>query len=256
MSPLPDPPGRLSGRTALVTGAASGIGRAVADRFVAEGARVAYADRDVAGAQAAATSPAARAVPMDVTGEDAVAAGFAGLAADGWVPDVVVVNAGVQLFGQDAEIADLDLEVWRRTHEVNLTGAFLTMKHAVRGMLTLGGGSIVLTGSPTGVRGEGADFTAYSSSKAGMHGLGRTVAAAYARRGIRVNTVIPPYTETGLVSAISDDPAARAAIVGRIPIGRAGTPADLKGVYVFLASDESAFATGALFAVDGGMTTL
>src|SRR3954465_4725738 len=86
MSPLPDPPGRLSGRTALVTGAASGIGRAVADRFVAEGARVAYADRDVAGAQAAATSPAARAVPMDVTDEDAVAAGFAALATDGWGP--------------------------------------------------------------------------------------------------------------------------------------------------------------------------
>jgi NAD(P)-dependent dehydrogenase (short-subunit alcohol dehydrogenase family) len=248
--------GRLSGRTALVTGAAAGIGRAVADRFVAEGARVAYADRDAAGAQAAATAPTARPVPMDVTEEHSVEAGFAALAADGWVPDVVVVNAGVQLFGQDAEIAELELDVWRRTHEVNLTGAFLTMKYAVRGMLTLGGGSIVLTGSPTGVRGEGSDFTAYSSSKAGMHGLGRTVAAAYAGRGIRVNTVVPGYTETGLVTAIAEDPAARAAIVGRIPLGRAGTAADLEGVFVFLASDESAFATGAAFAVDGGMTTL
>jgi NAD(P)-dependent dehydrogenase (short-subunit alcohol dehydrogenase family) len=228
----------------------------VADRFVAEGARVAYADRDAAGAQAAATAPTARPVPMDVTDEHSVEAGFAALAADGWVPDVVVVNAGVQLFGQDAEIAELELDVWRRTHDVNLTGAFLTMKYAVRGMLTLGGGSIVLTGSPTGVRGEGSDFTAYSSSKAGMHGLGRTVAAAYAGRGIRVNTVVPGYTETGLVTAIAEDPAARAAIVGRIPLGRAGTAADLEGVFVFLASDESAFATGAAFAVDGGMTTL
>jgi NAD(P)-dependent dehydrogenase (short-subunit alcohol dehydrogenase family) len=255
-TPVAGAAGRLSGRTALVTGAASGIGRAVADRFVAEGARVAYADRDVAGAQAAATAETARPVPMDVTDEQSVASGFAALAADGWVPDVVVVNAGVQLFGQDAEIADLELDVWRRTHEVNLTGAFLTVKHAVRGMLGIGGGSIVLTGSPTAIRGEGSDFTAYATSKAGMHGLGRTVAAAYAGRGIRVNTVVPPYTETGLVSTITADPAARAAIVGRIPMGRAGTVADLEGVYVFLASDDSAFATGAAFAVDGGMTTL
>ncbi|KGH48736.1 MULTISPECIES: SDR family NAD(P)-dependent oxidoreductase [Modestobacter] len=248
--------GRLAGKTALVTGAAAGIGRAVADRFVAEGARVAYADRDVAGAEAAAAASGGRAVPMDVTDEDSVAGGFAALAADGWVPEVVVVNAGVQLFGQDAEVADLDLDVWRRTHEVNLTGAFLTVKHAVRGMLGVGGGSIVFTGSPTAVRGEGAEFTAYASSKAGMHGLARTVAAAYARRGIRVNTVVPPYTETGLVSTLTDDPEARAAIVGRIPMGRAGTTGDLEGVMVFLASDESAFATGATFAVDGGMTTL
>ena len=249
--------GRLAGKTALITGAAAGIGRAVADGFAAEGARVVYTDRDLAGARAAAAATGGRAVHLDVTDETSVADGFAALAADGWTPDVVVVNAGVQLFGQDAEIADLDLDVWLRTHEVNLTGAFLTIKHAVRGMLARGGGgSIVLTGSPTGVRGEGAAFTAYASSKAGMHGLGRTVAAAYAGRGIRVNTVVPPYTETGLVTTISDDPQARAAIVGRIPLGRAGRPEDLVGVMVFLASDESAFATGAEFAVDGGMTTL
>lgn len=248
--------GRLVGKTALVTGAATGIGRVVADRFAREGARVVYADRDASGAAAAAVGESSRAVTMDVSVEASVEAAFASLAADGWTPDVVVANAGVQLFGQDAEVAELDLEVWQRTINVNLTGAFLTLKHAVRGMLELGGGSIILTGSPTAVRGEGSDFTAYSTSKAGMHGLGRTVAAAYARRGIRVNTVGPAYTETGLVSTITNDPEARAAIIGRIPMGRAGSPADLEGVMVFLASDESAFATGAVFAVDGGMTTL
>lgn len=250
--------GQLEGKTALVTGAALGIGLAVATRFVREGARVVLADRNGEGAAAAAAAlgERARAVTMDISDEDAVAAGFAEIEADGWAPDVVVANAGVQLFGQDAQAADLDLEVWRRTVDINLTGTFLTVKHAVRSMLKTGGGSIILTGSPTGVNGEGKDFTAYSATKAGIHGLGRTVAAAYADRGIRVNTVQPAYTETPLVAAISEDPESRAAIISRIPIGRAGTPDDVAGIMVYLASDDASFATGAIFQVDGGMTSL
>jgi NAD(P)-dependent dehydrogenase (short-subunit alcohol dehydrogenase family) len=249
--------GRLEGKTALVTGAATGIGRGVADRFAAEGARVVFSDRDGTGADAAAAaSSLARGIQLDISDEASVVAAFAELEAEGWTPDVVVANAGVQLFGQDAKAAELDLEVWRRTIDINLTGTFLTVKHAVRAMRSAGGGSIILTGSPTGINGEGADFTAYSASKAGIHGLARTVAAAYAGDNIRVNTVVPAYTETSLVTAISSDPEARAAIVGRIPLGRAGAPHDVEGIMVFLASDDGAFATGALFAVDGGMTTL
>jgi len=249
---------KLAGKTALITGAATGIGRAVAERFAREGARVVIADRDAdaAAATAAAIGGVARAAVMDISDEASVEAAFAALDGGGWTPDVVVANAGVQLFGQDAPIADLDLAVWQRTIDVNLTGTFLTVKHAVRAMLGRGGGSIILTGSPTGLNGEGKDFTAYSSSKAGIHGLARTVAAAYADRGIRVNTVVPAYTETTLVTTITSDPEARAAIIGRIPLGRAGTPDDIGGAMVFLASDDGAFATGALFQVDGGMTTI
>jgi 3-oxoacyl-[acyl-carrier protein] reductase len=247
---------RLEGKTALVTGSGTGIGRAVAERFAHEGARVIIADRDAAAASetAGAIGPSARASVMDISDEASVEAAFGLLSAEGWAPDVVVANAGVQLFGQDAAAADLDLDVWKRTIDINLTGTFLTVKHAIRSMLETGGGSIILTGSPTGINGEGQDFTAYSASKAGIHGLGRTVAAAYADRGIRVNTVVPAYTETSLVTTITSDPAARAAIIGRIPMGRAGAPSDVEGIMVFLASDDAAFATGALFAVDGGMT--
>jgi NAD(P)-dependent dehydrogenase (short-subunit alcohol dehydrogenase family) len=249
---------RLTGRTALVTGAGAGIGRAIADRFVAEGARVVYADRDASAATSAAgaAGDGAIALTVDIADEASVEAGFADLAARGAAPDVVVANAGVQLFGHDAKVADVSLETWNRTVSVNLTGTFLTIKHAVRAMLASGGGSIIATGSPTGLNGEGADFAAYSSTKGGIHALVRATAMAYARDGIRVNTVVPGYTETSLVSTISGDPSARAAIVSRTPLGRPGTPDDVTGIMVYLASDESAYATGAVFRVDGGMTSL
>lgn len=247
---------RLVGKTALVTGAGSGIGRQVAGRFAAEGARVVFSDRDLAAAvDAAGDSDNTLALEMDISSESSVSAGFAKARDDGFNPDIVLANAGVQLFGKDAPIADLDLDTWQKTIAVNLTGTFLTLKYAVRSMLQ-GGGSIIVTGSPTGLNGEGKDFTAYSSSKAGMHGMARTVAAAYATAGIRVNTVVPGYTETPLVAAISTDPIDRAAIISRIPMGRAGTPADVEGIMVYLASDESNYATGSIFQVDGGMTTL
>jgi NAD(P)-dependent dehydrogenase (short-subunit alcohol dehydrogenase family) len=247
---------RLLGKTALVTGAGSGIGRQVAARFTVEGARVVFSDRDRESAvEAAGHSTDTLALELDIASEDSVAAGFAMARDAGFVPDVVVANAGVQLFGHDAPVADLDLETWQRTIAINLTGTFLTLKYAVRAMRGAGG-SIIVTGSPTGLNGEGKNFTAYASSKAGMHGMARAVAAAYAEEGIRVNTVVPGYTETPLVTAISTDAQDRAAIISRIPLGRAGTAADVEGIMVFLASDESSYATGSIFRVDGGMTTL
>ncbi|QDG66996.1 MULTISPECIES: SDR family NAD(P)-dependent oxidoreductase [unclassified Pseudarthrobacter] len=248
---------RLEGKTALVTGAGSGIGLAVAQRFVAEGATVYFADINMAAAERAAeatASPRARALRMDISDEDSVTAAYAAVAGGGQL-DVVVANAGVQLFGQDAKVGELDLAVWERTVSINQRGAFLTLKHAVRAMEGRGG-SIICTGSPTAVVGCGQTFTAYTSSKAGVHGLARVVAADYAQAGIRVNTVVPGYTETPLVQAIADDPVSRAGLVDSTMLGRPGTAADVEGIMVFLASDDSSYATGGVFTVDGGLTAL
>lgn len=248
---------RLLGKTALVTGAASGIGLAVASRFVREGATAYFADRNIPGIESAARateSETALPLPMDVSDEASVEAGYRKIAESHQL-DIVVANAGVQLFGQDAVVGDLSLEVWEKTMSINLRGAFLTLKHAVRAFGRRGG-SIICTGSPTAVVGVGRSFSAYSSSKAGIHGLARTVAADYAHAGIRVNTVVPGYTETPLVKAIADDPAERAVLVNATPLGRPGLASDLEGIMVYLASDESSYATGGLFSVDGGLTAV
>lgn len=248
---------RLAGKTALVTGAGSGIGLAVAQRFTAEGARVYFADINVEAAEKAAAatgSERASALPVDISDERSVEAAYAAITIDNTL-DIVVANAGVQLFGQDARVGDLELAVWEKTVAINHRGTFLTLKHAVRALQGRGG-SIICTGSPTAVVACGQTFTAYSSSKAGVHGLARVVAADYAKEGIRVNTVVPGYTETPLVQSIADDPASRAGLVDSTMLGRAGTAADVEGIMVYLASDDSAYATGGLFTVDGGLTAL
>lgn len=246
---------RLAGKTVLVTGAGSGIGLAVAQRFTAEGARVYFADINLETAEKAAAatgSPTSTALQMDVSDEDSVRNAYAAIAADGPL-NVVVANAGVQLFGQDAKVGDLDLAVWEKTVAVNQRGAFLTLKHAVRAMQETGG-SIICTGSPTAVVACGQTFTAYTSSKAGIHGLARVAAADYAAQRIRVNVVVPGYTETPLVQTIAEDPESRAGLVDSTMLGRAGTASDVEGIMVFLASDESSYATGGIFTVDGGLT--
>jgi NAD(P)-dependent dehydrogenase (short-subunit alcohol dehydrogenase family) len=138
---------------------------------------------------------------------------------------------------------------------INLTGTFLTCKHAVRTMIeTSRGGSIVLTGSPTGIYGMALGQHAYSASKAGCHGLVRVMAAEYASENIRVNCVIPGFIDTPINERLLDDTQRLNRLVEKIPLRRAGSSDEVAGMYAWLASGDSSYVTGAFFYVDGGLT--
>jgi len=249
--------GRLEGKIAVITGAGSGIGQGAARAFVREGATVGILDRNRAAVEETVAEIGEGAFPLvaDVSEEASVEAAFAEVRRRFGRLDVLYTCAAVQLVGDDAPVADLDLEIWERTHAVNLRGVFLTCKHGVRLMMESGeGGSILNCGSPTGLTMSGAGWHAYSSSKAGVMGLTRVMAADYAKHKIRVNGVVPGTIETTLTRKLVDDPATRAQLTALHPIGRIGTPEDTAGLAVFLASDESQFATGSHFHVDGGIS--
>jgi len=248
--------GRLSGKVAVVTGSGSGIGKAGAYAFAREGANVGLLDRNApaVAALAAEIGPSAYPLACDASDEPSVIAAFDEVRRRHGRLDVLYTCAAVQLIGQDAPIWDLDLEVWERTLAANLRGVFLTGKHGARLMMESGdGGSIINTGSPTGQTMAGATFTAYSTSKAGVMGLTRVMAADLAAHRIRVNGIVPGSIVTELTANLYADPVVAEQLRQRHPIGRVGQPEDLTGIAVFLASDESSFATGSHFFVDGGM---
>jgi NAD(P)-dependent dehydrogenase (short-subunit alcohol dehydrogenase family) len=249
--------GRLKGKIALITGAGSGIGQEAARAFAREGATVGLLDRNGEGVAATAQDIGADAFPLeaDVSDEASVEEAFDAVRGRHGRLDVLYNCAAVQLIGEDAPVHELETDVWERTHRVNLRGVFLCCKYGVRLMLESGdGGSVINCGSPTGLTMSGAGWHAYSSSKAGVMGLTRVMAADYAKHKIRVNGIVPGTIETTLTRRLTDEPETRASLVALHPIGRIGTPDDMAGIAVFLASDESRFATGAHFFVDGGIS--
>jgi len=252
---------RLSGKVIVVTGASVGLGRAVTARFAREGASVVAADvneSDGSGLVQQLKSEGLNAmfVHTDVSQEAMVKALYEATYEEFGRVDVLYSNAAILLPDRDLPIHQISMETWDCVMNVNLRGAFLCAKYAISSMLQNDGGSVIFLGSPTGMVGCAPALTAYSTSKGAIMGLTRVLAAAYARDKVRVNCIVPGTMDTPMNSYILTDSAVREKYREAIPLGRLGSPADIEGIALFLASDESSYCTGGLYMCDGGLTAI
>src|SRR5271169_4319805 len=250
--------GRLKDKVALITGGASGIGFAAAQLFADEGAHVVLADRDEAAAISAVAALAQRGSfhRLDVAREEQWIAVTDAVVRELGRIDILVNSAGVALF-KDVEATTI--EEWRDLMAVNLDGTFLGCKHAIRVMKDRGGGSIVNMSSVAGMIGHGS-LAAYCASKGGVRLLTKSVALHCARKGynIRCNSVHPSFVETpmlrSMIASARNPEKMEANCISASPLGRLAQPIEVARTILFLASDESAFTTGAELTVDGGLT--
>ena len=251
---------RLAGKRAIVTGAGSGIGRASALLFAAEGARVIVADKNAEGlaatvAAVTAAGGTAVAVAMDA-GSDADVEALVARAVQDWGGlDVFYANAGVS--GGRVPLAEQSVALWQEVLRVNLIGPFLAIKHASAVMVAQVSGSIVCTASVAGLRAN-AGGCPYAASKAGVISLVQTTANELFGTGVRVNAVCPGLIETGMTKPTFDRARARGS-EGRIgqlnPLRRHGEPREIAAMALFLASDDASYVNGQAYAVDGGLSS-
>ncbi len=244
---------RLEDKVAVITGAAGGIGRAMALRFAAEGARVVVVDLDDPAGRALAAEVDGLFVHADVTDPQAVQAMYDAAAARFGGVDICANNAGISP-PDDNSILETGLEAWRRVQEVNLTSVYLCCHYGIPHLLARGGGSVVNTASFVAVMGAATSQISYTASKGGVLSMSRELGVEFARQGVRVNALCPGPVNTALLQELfAKDPERAARRLVHIPMGRFAEPAEIAAAAAFLASDDASFVTASTFMVDGGI---
>ena len=245
---------RLEGKVAVVTGGASGIGRAMCERFAREGASVAVVDLDEEAGGELAAAVGGMFVRADVTSSDEVEALYGEVAARQGGIDICCNNAGISPPDDDS-ILETELHAWERVQRVNLTSVYLCCKNALPHLLARGRGSIVNTASFVAVMGAATGQISYTASKGGVLALSRELGVQFARQGVRVNALCPgPVNTPLLVELFAKDPERAARRLVHIPMGRFAEPSEIAAAAAFLASDDASFVTASTFLVDGGIS--
>jgi NAD(P)-dependent dehydrogenase (short-subunit alcohol dehydrogenase family) len=244
---------RLASKVAVITGAASGIGRASAIRFAAEGASVVVADLDEVSGAALAGEIGGAYVHVDVANEASVRELYLAAAATYGGIDVLFNNAGISP-PEDDSILTTDLEAWQRVQDVNLTSVYLCCRYGIPHLQARCGGSVINTASFVAVLGSATSQISYTASKGGVLAMSRELAVQFAREGIRVNALCPGPVNTPLLQELfAKDPERAARRLVHVPMGRFAEPDEIASAALFLASDDASFVTAATFMVDGGI---
>lgn len=244
----------LSGRVAVVTGGASGIGLATVRRLAAEGAQVVCADIDEAAGKSAADEVGGLFVRADVTAESDVKTLYRQAHEAHGSVDIAFNNAGISPPDDDS-ILDTDSSAWQRVQEANLTSIYLCCKHVLSYMQAQGRGSIVNTASFVATMGAATSQISYTASKGGVLALSRELGVQFAREGIRVNAISPGPVSTPLLKELfAKDPDKAQRRLVHVPMGRFAEPEEIAAAVAFLASDDASFITASNFLVDGGIT--
>ncbi|WP_129661392.1 3-oxoacyl-ACP reductase [Rothia uropygialis] len=245
---------RLDGKSAVITGGASGIGLATARRLAAEGARVVIADVSEEQGRAAASEVGGLFVKTDVTDAESVRGLFQRTKDEYGSVDVAFNNAGISP-NDDASITETGIDAWKRVQDVNLTSVFHCCKYALEHMRAQRSGSIINTASFVAVMGAATSQISYSASKGGVLAMSRELGVEFAREGIRVNALCPGPVNTPLLKELfAKDPEQAQRRLIHVPMGRFGEPEEMAAAVAFLASDDSSFITANTFLVDGGLS--